>query len=151
MIKRYLLIMMLPAAVLIAQPGPGLGLRCMVMDDDLQLSKEQRAQITEIRSAKQKQTIDLRADLDKLRLDLREQMRADKPNRKAIDATLAEMNVKRAAIQQIHVDQHLKVRAILTPEQREVFDSRPFGGHQFDRGMGKRGPGRRPGGMRHRW
>ena len=151
MIKRYLLIMLLPAAVLVAQPGPGSGFRCIAMDEDLQLTKELRVQITEIRSAKQKQTIDLQADLDKLRLELREQMRADRPNRKEIDATLAEMNAKRTAIQQLHVDQHFQVRAILTPEQRDIFGSRPFGGRQFDRGMGKRNPGRRSGDMRYRW
>jgi Spy/CpxP family protein refolding chaperone len=121
------------------------------MDDELQLTKEQQEQIMEIRSNLQKQMIDLQADQKKLRLDLHEHLRTDKPNRKSIDATLAEINNKQGAIQKLRVDQHLQVRKILTPEQREKFDSRPIKSGRFEKGRGKRGRGRHPGGMRHRW
>jgi Spy/CpxP family protein refolding chaperone len=121
------------------------------MDDDLQLTKAQREQIMEIRSNLQKQMIDLKADQKKLRLDLHEHLRADKPNRRSIDATLTEINNKQGAIQKLHVDQHLQVREILTPEQRERFDNRPIKSGRFEKGRGKRGRGRHPGGKMHRW
>lgn len=151
MIKRYLLILLIPAAVIVAQPGTGPGPRRTAMDNDLQLTKEQREQIMEMRSSIQKQMIDLQADLKKLRLDLHGQLRAGKPNRKAIDATLADINNKWGALQKLHVDQRLQIRETLTTEQREIFDSRPFRSGCFDKGMGKRGRTRRPGGMMQLW
>jgi Spy/CpxP family protein refolding chaperone len=123
----------------------------MTMDDDLQLTKEQREQIMEIRSNLQKQMIDLQADQKKLHLDLHEQLRKDKPNRKTIDATLAAINNKQGAIKKLHVDQHLQVREILTPEQRDKFDSRPIKSGRFDKGRGKRGRRHHPGGKMQRW
>jgi len=137
MIKRLLPFLLLSGTMVFAQPGFGRGVGRMAWDQDLKLTTEQQEQITKLRTQFQTQAIDLRADLQKLRLELQEQMRTDRPNKKAIDVTLDKINAKQGAMQKQRVNHHLDVLTVLTPEQREIFDSRPF-----KRGLGQGRPGR---------
>jgi len=67
---------------------------------NLDLSKEQRDKIADLRDKQQRNAIRLRSDLETARLDMRRLLRADKPDRAAIGMML-------------------DVRDVLTPEQRE--------------------------------
>jgi Spy/CpxP family protein refolding chaperone len=73
------------------------------------------------------------------RIELNDLLRADKPDRTAIDRKLAEVNAAQAASEKANIDHQLAMRSLLTPEQqakvKTMMQDRP--------GMG---PGRGPGG-----
>jgi len=117
----------------------------MGWDDQLKLTPQQVEQIQKLRTASQTKAIDLRADLQKLRLELHGHMQADKPNKRTIDATLDKIAAQQAALEKLRVGHHLEVRALLTDEQKQIFDARPFG---CGGGKGYRGHGR---GWGKRW
>lgn len=104
------------------------------------LTTEQTEKICALRIDHQKATIDLRADLQKKRLDLHTLMMATKPNEKKINAVIEEMGALRTQLQKQRVSYRLKVREILTPEQRTSLKARSllFGGW---RGQGRPRPG----------
>ncbi|UCD37594.1 MAG: Spy/CpxP family protein refolding chaperone [Fidelibacterota bacterium] len=144
MISRLILLLLLPLAFTLAQPWHGFGGHHKTWDKDLDLTKEQKEKITGLRTDFQKEAIDMRADMQKLRLELQEQMRTEKPDRKAIEATVDKITAKQNTMMMARVNTHLDVRGVLTPEQREKFDARPmkrgFGkgyGHRRGRGFGR--------------
>ena len=96
------------------------------------LTTEQMEKISPLRIDHQKETIDLRADLQKKRLDLRTLMMAAKPDEKKIHAVIEEMGALRTQLQKQRVSHWLKVREILTPEQRASLKARGpgFGGRR---------------------
>ncbi|UCH09337.1 MAG: Spy/CpxP family protein refolding chaperone [Fidelibacterota bacterium] len=145
MMKKLIPLLLMPLAVTLAQPGLGFGARHKAWDKDLDLTKEQQEKITDLRTDFQKEAIDMRADMQKLRLELQEQMRTDKPNRKAIEATVDKITAQQNAIMKARVNTHLGVREVLTPEQREKFDARPM-----KQGFGRE-RGLRPGRGFRRW
>ena len=108
------------------------------------LDPEQREQIMKLREEFQPQAIDLRADLQKLRLTLRQHIRKDKPNMRTINSTVDQIAAKRGALEKLRVNQHVKVRALLTPDQRRSFDARPFT-QGNDRAKGRHFQGRKRG------
>ncbi len=114
------------ATLALGQPGDRFGHGHRAFDQQLDLSTEQRDQVFQLRTVAQSQAIDLRADVQKLRLKLQGQLRADKPGIRAINGTIDEIAAKRAGIVKLRVNQRLQVRALLTPEQRRLFDVRPF-------------------------
>ena len=147
MIKRMIPFLFIPMAAVLAQPGQGLDGFNKRTGWQLNLTAEQQEQIGDLRSGFQKQAIDLRADVQKLQLELRDQMRADQPSKRAIDATLDKLSAKQGELHRLRVYHQLDVRVLLTPEQRQTFDSRP---HGLGFGMDRERPPRR-GGHMHRW
>jgi len=145
MMKKLIPILLIAMTVAWAQPGRGFGHFGMAPDKGLNLTEKQQEQITKLHTQTQTKAIDLRADLEKLQLELRGQLRADSPNKKVIDATVDKIAAKRGALQKLHLNNHLEVRAVLTPEQRELFDSR-----SSKRGLSK-GHGHRKGHSFRRW
>ena len=103
------------------------------------LTTEQTEKISTMRIDHQKGTIDLRADLQKKQLDLRTLMMAAKPNEKKIHAVIEEMGALKTQLQKQRVSHGLKVRELLTPEQRASWKARGFG---LDGRHGKRHPRR---------
>ena len=91
------------------------------------LTTEQMEKITAMRIDHQKGTIDLRADLQKKELDLRTLMMAEKPNEQKIHAVIEEMGALKTQLQKQRVSHLLKVRELLTPEQRVSWKARGFG------------------------
>ncbi len=106
------------------------------------LTAEQKEKIAVMRIDHQKGTIDLRADLQKKELDLRTLMMAEKPNEKKIHAVIEEMGALKTQLQKQRVSHGLKVRELLTPEQRASWKARGFG---LDGRHGKRHPRHRQG------
>ena len=141
MIKRLLPIFLMLAAGVSAQYGRGVGLVPLSWGNELNLTTEQLGQINQLRITYQAQCIELQADLQKLQLELRGLMQVERTNQKAIDATLAKMANQRQTLNQVWVQHRLEVRALLTNEQRVLFDARPLGtgpgmGRGYGRGLG---------------
>jgi len=102
-----------------------------------------RKQVSDFRKAE----IRDRADLAVKRVDLRDLLEADKPDRAAIDSKLQEISTARLAVEKAAIHFHLAMREAITPEQREKLhelmserwrhDGRPE--HSGPRAEGRRG------------
>ena len=137
---KYLLTAMLASASLaFGQPEGGGRDR-----PDLGLDPEQQEQIVKLRDEFHVEAIDLRADLQKLRLTLRQQMRADNPIMRTINGTVDRIAAKWGSLEKLRIKQNIEARALLTPDQRRTFDARPFR-HGRDRFQGRRFHGRQRG------
>ncbi|HEC79531.1 MAG TPA: periplasmic heavy metal sensor [candidate division WOR-3 bacterium] len=85
----------------------------------LDLTASQRDEIEAARLEAQKKIIPLKAEIELKRLDLEKEMRADTPNRSKIMKLTEEINKIELKIKQTKLDEMLKIRSVLTPEQRE--------------------------------
>lgn len=90
-----------------------------------------------------------RANVDVKRLELRNLLSAQNPDRSAIDKTLQELSDVRLTQEKAAVDFHLTMRAALTPDQwqkvrqmRQEFRHRRFGSQRF--GPGRHAPADAP-------
>jgi Spy/CpxP family protein refolding chaperone len=86
---------------------------------ELDLSKEQRDRIADLREKQERSSIRLRADLQTARLDMRRLMRADRADRMAINRQIDRIAQLRAEMEKARVGTMLDVRGMLTPEQLE--------------------------------
>ena len=102
-----------------------------MMMRELDLTKEQRDKIADLRDRQQRRAIDLRAQIQTAQLDMRKLMRADKPEKAAIEKQVDKLSRLRADLQKSQIGTMLEVRDVLTPEQREKMRGR----------MGEGGPG----------
>jgi Spy/CpxP family protein refolding chaperone len=104
-------------------PGPGrhggMRNRAARAFRNLDLTKEQRDKIAEIRDKQERNAIRMRADLETARLDMRRLIRADKPDRAAINRQVERMASLRSDLEKARIGMMLDVRDVLTPEQRE--------------------------------
>ncbi|MBW2702488.1 MAG: Spy/CpxP family protein refolding chaperone [Deltaproteobacteria bacterium] len=107
----------------------------------LNLTAEQQQRVSVIRADSVKAAADANAKLNVKRAELQVLWSAKEPNAKAIKAKHAEMDILRVRLRQIRVDRQLAVQAILTPEQRAVFQGCPGPGNGYGR-RGGRGQGR---------
>ncbi len=139
--RKYIALTMLILISGLAAQGTGFS-RGMGWNDDLNLTSEQIKQIEEYRVEFRKQQIDLRADLQKLRLELQVLLKADNPDQKAIDKQLEKIQVKELAMEKLRVAHHLQVRELLTDEQKVLFDQHSFGRGMYGDGERGRGYGR---------
>jgi Spy/CpxP family protein refolding chaperone len=121
------------------------------------VTADQAAKIRQQQSDFRKAEIRNRADLEIKRLDLRDLLAADKPDRAAIDSKLQEVGAAQTAMEKSAIDYRLNMRDALTPAQREklrqlMTQRRPFapGANAAPRGPqagpGAGGPGRGRGG-----
>ena len=85
----------------------------------LGISAEQAARIEEQQARFMKTMIRSRADVQVQRMELRELMAAEKPDRAAIDKKLAALNETQFAMRRAAIENHLAMREMFTPEQRE--------------------------------
>jgi Spy/CpxP family protein refolding chaperone len=125
------------------------------MREALGLSDQQRAQIRDLQGQFRKEQIKARADIQVMRLELRELMSADKLDDAAIRAKGKAVADAEAAQGLARVEHRLAIARVLTPEQRlkwreKAGDRRQ--GHFMGEGRGRhdrgmRGAGAGPGGM----
>jgi Spy/CpxP family protein refolding chaperone len=122
-------------------PGPRAHLK------ELGLSDQQRSRIEAIHDAQRRSAIETRKDLELARLDMQKLMRADDPDRRAIEAQIDRLSELRATMQKSHVNTMLDVRVVLTPQQRQKLEQlREQGpGDGADARPGPRGPIRQGG------
>jgi Spy/CpxP family protein refolding chaperone len=99
--------------------GPGMRHRRMDMMRELDLSKDQREKVEALRERQERSTIRMRADLQTSRLDLKRLMRAERPDRMAINRQIDRLAQQRADMQKARVGMMLDMRGLLTPEQQE--------------------------------
>ena len=125
-------------------------------NERLDLTEEQEEQIEKIWIETQKETTPLRSRLNTLSAELDELLIADTPNQGAIDKKIEEMTEWRAQLHKSRIHTRLKIRELLTDEQRIKFDSMRlhrrgrggrFGGYRSGR-LGRELRGRQ---MLHRW
>ena len=113
-----------------------------MMASQLDLSDAQREKIRGIMETQMRRGIQERADLQIASLDLGKLMRADAPNRGAIDAQVDKMARMRATLSKERIGAMLDARAVLTPEQRDKLKQlRSQGGGGRHGGHGRGGPG----------
>jgi Spy/CpxP family protein refolding chaperone len=117
----------------------------------LGVTPEQAAKIRQQTADFRKSEIRGRADLQIKRIELRELLGADNPDRAASDRKLQEIGAARTAREKSAIDFHLAMRTALTPEQRqklqqmrEEFRHRRDRGPRGERGPDGRGPRRQP-------
>jgi Spy/CpxP family protein refolding chaperone len=92
------------------------------------LTEDQEANIRQIHVDLQKQILQVNNQIREKEAQLRTQMTQDKPNQGQIDRLVEEIGALKIAVAKAHTAAHMKVRALLTEEQRLIFDQRPLDG-----------------------
>ncbi|MFC1543485.1 Spy/CpxP family protein refolding chaperone [Candidatus Neomarinimicrobiota bacterium] len=155
MLKKLIPMMLIISTVVLSQPGRGFGTGRVYLSDEMNLTSEQMEKIGQLYNEYQLKHIDLQAEVQKLILQQREQIRAERPNQRNINSTIDNLAEQRKNIEKLRVEHLLSVQSILTDEQRQIFDSRPyrqafgigraynphgsFPGRTIRRGMGRMG------------
>lgn len=85
----------------------------------LGLTDEQANQLRQIMVEAQKSALKTRADLGVRRIELRELMRGDQPDREAVMKKVEEISDLRGQMMKQRIDSLLAAKAILTPEQQK--------------------------------
>jgi Spy/CpxP family protein refolding chaperone len=123
--------------------GFGRGMRMLDAPDlqeKLGLTEEQVEQLRALRFEGAKNAIQARSQLMLKRLELRELLHADEPNRAAIEGKLRELSDARHSLMKQRIEQRLAMREVLTLEQRSQWKKLR---RQFrHRSWGPRRPGR---------
>jgi Spy/CpxP family protein refolding chaperone len=101
------------------------------------ITDDQVAKIRQQESEFRKTQIRDRADLAVKRIDLKDLIAADKPDRSAIDSKLQEISTAQMALQKAAIDFRLDMREAISPAQREKL--RQLMKDRWQRGAG--GPG----------
>ncbi len=99
--------------------------------DKLDLTSGQEAQLSELRTQHQKQMIDKRGELQKLRLSIRQEMRQETPDMSAIENMVEQQGELRIEMKLARVSHWNNVREVLTPEQREIWQEHRRGFGEF--------------------
>jgi Spy/CpxP family protein refolding chaperone len=107
------------------------------MHSELNLTEEQQKQITALRVAHQKEIQPLRNDIAIKQAELQKYRSADKPDMVQINSTIDAIGKLKTEIQKKSVAHQLAVRALLTDEQKLIFDAKgPRGGKGGKGGKG---------------
>lgn len=101
---------------IIKKGGMGVGFMCG------DLTEEQQKKIDGIQAQLDKELVPLQADLGILEAELKKLMVSENPDQGAIDKKLDEIGALMTTIEKARVHNRLKVRKVLTPEQRLQFD-----------------------------
>jgi Spy/CpxP family protein refolding chaperone len=110
------------------------------------ITDEQAATIRKQELDFRKTEIRGRADLEVKRLDLKDLVASDKPDRAAINAKLQEISAAQLSLQKSSIDYRLSMRDTITPAQREKL--RQVMRDRWQRGGGPGRAGRQGGGRR---
>jgi Spy/CpxP family protein refolding chaperone len=89
--------------------------------EKLNLTDQQQESLRALRTATQKEMIDMRAEIRKMRVDLAEMRRGENPDRTKFETLtrgIADLRVRQAMLR---FDTHQKMMKELTPEQQEMF------------------------------
>lgn len=108
--------------------------------EKLGITAEQVGAIRKQESDFRKAEIRERADLEVKRVDLKDLLDADKPDRAAIDSKLQEISTARLALEKSAVHFRLTMREAITPEQREKLHQLMSERWRHEGGSGHPGP-----------
>ncbi|GEM_PF-3186426 len=101
--------------------------------DELELSKEQTQKLETLRYEMEKKSIDMRAELDKARLELNRLQDSEKIDRKAILSQAEKVNSLEGKLKIAKIEHMLDIAETLTPEQRAMLKERQPEGRKGDR------------------
>lgn len=125
--------------------GPGWGADRTPLIERLDLTDAQKDKIAALRTKHQTKIVDMRAELQKSQIALRELKGSKDYNRKNVTAAVEKVNKIKADIALSAANHRMDVYEILTDEQKEIWRDQPFGfgrpGGRCDFGYG-RGYGR---------
>ena len=114
------------------RPGQRLG--------GLDLTETQRKRLADIRDRQMRSGIQARADLRIAQLDLGKLLRADAPDKRAIDVQIDRIGTMRSSLQKSRVAAMLEARSVLTVEQRrQLRERRMHDGKAGPRGTNRDG------------
>jgi len=89
------------------------------MAKTLKLTDDQKSKIDALTDKQRRAGIQARADLEIAQLDMAKLLRADNPDRSAIEAQIDKISNQRAELRKAQVRTMLDVRTVLTPQQRD--------------------------------
>jgi Spy/CpxP family protein refolding chaperone len=111
--------------------GQGVQRRMMIHRGEvggrLNLTDDQKAQMRKVNADIEKKLIPVQSKIKLARIDLRELMGAEKPDRSAIEKKMKEVSDLQYQVKIINLDRMLTVKGILTPEQLKIWKDRPMG------------------------
>jgi len=116
----------------------------------LNLTEPQADRLRQILVDTEKASVKTRADMAVRGIELRELLRADKPDRAAVIRKVQELSELRGQMMKQHVEALLAAKDVLTPEQQKkirafIQNRAAFGGGRMGFGPRREGPGpRRP-------
>lgn len=113
----------------------GCGTGCLHMKEMLQLTEEQQKKIDALKTALDKELLPLKTDLKLKKAELEKFLIAENPSKTAIEKKVEEIGTLKTQIHKALVNHRLKVREILTLEQRIQFDQVPHFGCRMEREM----------------
>jgi Spy/CpxP family protein refolding chaperone len=108
--------------------------------EKLGITAEQVGAIRKQESDFRKAEIRNRADLEVKRVDLKDLLDAEKPDRAAIDSKLQEISTARLALEKSAIHYRLTMREAITPKQREKLHQLMSERFRHDGGPGRPGP-----------
>jgi Spy/CpxP family protein refolding chaperone len=118
-----------------AQPDPSRGKRQEIdrqkVFEKLELTDAQKKQLSEIRTAMQKNAVQLACKVSIARIDLRELLTSDEPDRGAIEKKLNDIGQLQTNKKLLRINHFLDMRKVLTPQQFKILKS-TFHGIRFD-------------------
>jgi len=136
-----LLIAALCAGTAFAQPGMrGMNRKSI---EKLNLTAEQEKSLRDIRNANEKQMIDLRASMQKKRIELGELRNAETPDRAAVERIFSEIGDLQLRQKMLAFDGEQAALKVLNPEQRKIW--KEMKGERFRNAKDNRGRHRRGG------
>jgi len=102
--------------------------------EGLNLNDEQKAKMVELRVKNQIEMVELKAEVKKLHLMIKQELMKPEPSKKQVLALVDKINAVKEKIATKRVEHLFKVKSILTPDQWKMFAS---GFHLFGEGMHK--------------
>ena len=87
----------------------------------LKLNDQQKKQVEQIRFEMQKQMVGVRAKMQTARLEMRQLLNADSPDKAAIEKKMSEVAQIGVQIHSLRLNNWFEVNKILTPEQQKVW------------------------------
>lgn len=95
-----------------------------MMNDIPDLTDDQKAQIKSIKEESRKKMEPQRAEMTTIRSKIAELKKAENPNQQEINKLIDKSALVKAEMEKSRTASELKVRSVLTPEQRKVMDSK---------------------------
>jgi Spy/CpxP family protein refolding chaperone len=105
----------------------------------LNLTAEQKGKIVNLRLTFREETLELRTQLTRKRLEMQKLLLEESPDLTEVNALVDEMASVQAEIQKKAIEFGLKLKSLLTKEQLDKLPEWDFG-QRFGRAMGRRGP-----------
>ena len=113
--------LMLFSSMLLAQEHKEIKMHKEYKRTCLDLDDAQKAKLHELKYQLQVAVIDLKADLQKLELEIKHEMMKDEPSKKAVDKLVTDIFATKAKMKKLHIDLAFKAKEFLKPEQWKKF------------------------------